>query len=168
MTATQYYLAEFDLEMGTTRRVLERVPEGKLTWKPHAKSSSLGQLASHVAQMPDWMAEIFKGSEFNFRPADGPAYAAADCKSSAELLEVFDRSVAKARAAVAKAGDDSLDVPWALKAGDMTIFTLPRWQVYRSWGMNHVVHHRGQLTVYLRLLDVAVPSVYGPSADEPK
>jgi len=166
MSATRYFLPEFDQEMATTRRVLERVPEDKLAWKPHAKSMTLGQLASHVAQLPDWMAYTFDQDEFNFRPADGPAYAPADCKTNVDLLDLFDRSVAKARQAIGRAEEDSLDKPWTLKGGDKTIFTLPRWSVFRSWGINHVVHHRAQLSVYLRLLDVPVPSIYGPSADE--
>lgn len=166
MTATSYYIPEFDQEMATTRRVLERVPDDKLDWKPHTKSMSLGQLASHVAQLPDWMAYTFDSDGFNFRPAEGPAYAMANCRTNVELLETFDRNVAKARQAISRATDDSLDEPWTLKGGEMTMFTLPRWTVFRSWGINHVVHHRAQLSVYLRLLDVPVPGIYGPSADE--
>lgn len=166
MNVTSYYLPEFDQEMATTRRVLERVPADKLDWKPHAKSMSLGQLASHVAQLPDWVSNIFSADEFDFRPPDGPAFAQADCKSSRELLDLFDRSVASARKAIGGAREDSLDTPWALKAGAHTIFTSPRWSVYRGFGMNHIIHHRAQLSVYLRLLEVPVPSIYGPTADE--
>lgn len=166
MSSTRYYLPEFEQEMATTRRVLERVPADKLDWKPHAKSMSLGQLASHVAQLPDWMSNILEADEFDFRPPDRPAYAQADCKSSQELLDLFDRSVATARKAVGAAREDSLDTPWTLKAGDFTIFTAPRWSVFRGFGMNHIVHHRAQLSVYLRLLDVPVPGIYGPTADE--
>ena len=168
MSATQYLVPEFELEMQSTRRVLERVPEDKLAWQPHPKSYTLGQLASHVAQLPDWVAHIFAGDGFNFRPEGGPAYQAAKCGSSRELLDLFDRSVAKAKAVIGQARDEMLDVPWTLMAGDNVFFSLPRWQVYRSWGMNHMVHHRAQLGVYLRLLDVPVPGTYGPSADTPQ
>ena len=166
MTATRYYLPEFDHEMSVTRRVLERVPIDKHGWKPHAKSMSLGQLASHLAQLPDWMSYILTADHFDFRPPNAPAYAPADCKTSQELLDLFDRSVASSRKAISQAQEDSLDTPWTLKAGDHTIFTSPRWSVYRGFGMNHIVHHRAQLAVYLRLLDVPVPSIYGPTADE--
>ncbi|MEX1186009.1 MAG: DinB family protein [Gemmatimonadaceae bacterium] len=166
MAATRYYLPEFDQEMATTRRVLERVPEDKLDWKPHAKSMSLGQLASHVAQLPSWVSNIFAVDQFDFRPPDGPAFAAADCKSREELLALFDGSVLTARKAIAAATEAGLDTPWTLKAGSHTIFSAPRWSVFRGFGMNHMIHHRAQLSVYLRLLDVPVPAIYGPTADE--
>lgn len=166
MDATRYYLPEFDQEMATTRKLLARVPEDRLDWKPHPKSMSLGQLASHVAQLPDWSANIFGSDEFDFRPPDAPAFVMADCKSNKELLDLFDESVAKAREAVAAAQEDSLDKTWTLKAGPHTIFSAPRWSVYRGFGLNHIIHHRAQLSVYLRLLDVPVPGIYGPSADE--
>jgi len=166
MDATRYFLPEFDQEMATTRRVLERVPADKLDWKPHSKSMSLGQLASHVAQLPDWASNIFRADEFDFRPPGRPAFKMADCKTSEELLDLFDRSVATARKAIADVKEESLDTPWTLKAGDFTAFTAPRWSAFRGFGMNHVIHHRAQLAVYLRLLDVPVPSIYGPTADE--
>ncbi|MCR4339692.1 MAG: DinB family protein [Gemmatimonadaceae bacterium] len=166
MDATRYYLPEFDQEMATTRRVLERVPADKLDWKPHQKSMTLGQLASHVAQLPSWVSNIFAVDEFDFRPPDGPAFAMADCKSGEELLALFDRSVLTARKAIAAATEAGLDTPWTLKAGLHTIFSAPRWSVFRGFGMNHMIHHRAQLSVYLRLLDVPVPVIYGPTADE--
>ena len=166
MSPTRYYLPEFDQEMATTRRVLERVPEDKLDWKPHAKSMSLGQLASHVAQLPDWVSNIFTADEFDFRPPDAPPFKGADCKTNRELLDLFDRSLAIARKAIGGAREESLETAWTLKAGPHTIFSSPRWNVYRGFGMNHMVHHRAQLSVYLRLLDVPVPSIYGPTADE--
>lgn len=166
MTATQYYLPEFDHEMATTRRVLERVPDDKLDWKPHPRSMSLGQLASHVAQLPDWASNIFTADEFDFRPPGRPAFKMADCRSRQELVDLFDRSVATARETIKAAREDSLETPWTLRAGDFTVFTDPRWRVWRGFGMNHMVHHRAQLAVYLRLLDVPVPGIYGPSADE--
>lgn len=166
MNATRYYLPEFDQEMATTRRVLDRVPADKLDWKPHARSMSLGQLASHVAQLPDWVSNIFSADEFDFHPPGGPAFESADCKSRDELLALFDQSVAKARTAIAAADEAGLDAPWTLKVGPQTIFSAPRWSVFRGFGMNHMIHHRAQLSVYLRLLDVPVPGIYGPTADE--
>ena len=166
MSATKYYLPEFDQEMATTRRVLDRVPDDKLDWKPHPKSMSLGQLSSHVAQLPAWASNIFTADEFDFRPPGRPAFKSADCKSRQELLDLFDRSVATAREAIQGVREDSLETPWTLKAGDYTAFTGPRWRVWRGFGMNHMVHHRAQLSVYLRLLDVPLPGIYGPSADE--
>lgn len=166
MSATKYYLPEFDQEMAITRRVLDRVPEDKLDWKPHPRSMSLGQLASHIAELPAWASNIFTADEFDFRPPGRPAFKSADCKSRQELLDLFDRSVATARNAIATVREDSLETPWTLKAGDYTAFTNPRWRVWRGFGMNHLVHHRAQLSVYLRLLDVPVPGIYGPSADE--
>ncbi len=166
MSATQYLLPEFDQEMATTRRVLERVPEDKLDWKPHAKSMSLGQLASHLAQLPAWSASIFGADEFDFRPPDGPEFTMADCKSRGELVALFDDSVGHARAAISGARDETLDSLWTLKAAEHTMFSSPRFTVYRGFGMNHMIHHRAQLSVYLRLLDVPVPGIYGPSADE--
>lgn len=166
MDATRYYLPEFDQEMATTRRVLERVPAHKLDWKPHEKSMTLGRLASHVAQLPDWVSNIFTADEFDFRPPNGPAFAQANCTSREELLALFDQSVLTARKAIAAATEAGLDTPWTLKAGDYTAFTAPRWSVFRGFGMNHMVHHRAQLSMYLRLLDVPVPRIYGPTADE--
>lgn len=166
MSATRYYLPEFDQEMATTRRVLERVPEDKLAWKPHAKSMSLGQLASHVAQLPAWASNIFTADEFDFRPPGAPPFKGADLRSNKELLEAFDKGVATARAAIGGAKDESLDTAWTLKATPHTIFSAPRWSAYRGFGLNHIIHHRAQLSVYLRLLDVPVPKIYGPSADE--
>lgn len=168
MSATQYLVPEFDQEMRITRRLLERVPEDGLNWQPHPKSYTLGQLASHVAQLPDWISYIFSGDEFDFRPAGGPVYQSAKCGSRAELLDLFDRSVAKARTAMETARDETLDTEWSLKAGERTIMSRPRWAVYRGFGLNHLVHHRAQLGVYLRLLEVPVPESYGPSADSPQ
>lgn len=164
--STRYYLAEFNQEMATTRRLLERVPQDKLDWKPHSKSMSLGQLASHLAQLPDWMSSIITADHFDFRPPNAPPYAGANCKSSEELLDLFDGSVETARKAIGEVREDNLDAEWTLKAGEHRIFAAPRWSVYRGFGVNHIIHHRAQLGVYLRLLDVPVPSSYGPTADE--
>ena len=156
-------LPEFDHEMTTTRKVLERVPEDKFDWKPHAKSFSVGELATHVANLPTWGTETLTKSEIDL--AGGQRVAAL--ASKAELMAAFDRNVAATRAALTGKTDPELLAIWSLKRGGKTIFSMPKTAVLRSFVLSHVIHHRGQLSVYLRLLDVPVPSIYGPSADEP-
>jgi uncharacterized damage-inducible protein DinB len=153
---------EFDHEMTTTRKLLERVPEDKFDWKPHARSFSLGALASHLANLPFWGSETLDKSEIDIggSPTPGPP------TSKAELLATFDRNVAATRAALTAKTDAELMAMWSLKRAGHTIFSMPKTVVWRSFVLNHLVHHRGQLSVYLRLLDVPVPSMYGPSADE--
>ena len=160
MTIAQTLLPEFDLEMATTRRVIERVPTEKGQWKPHPKSFSLGHLTQLVATMPGWLTRMIRDSEINL--AGGPGYSH---QSTESLLEQFDRLVPEARATIAATADARFAEPWSLKHGDHTLLTQPRWDGVRQT-INHLVHHRGQLSVYLRLIDVAVPSIYGPSADE--
>jgi uncharacterized damage-inducible protein DinB len=164
MALVDTLLPEFDHEMTTTRKVLERVPEGQFDWKPHPKSFSIGALASHVATLPVWGTEALTVLEFDVGGDQRPPTAPA---SKSELLATFDKNAADARAALAGKTDAELLAMWALKRNGHTIFAMPRTAVWRSFVLNHLIHHRGQLTVYLRLLDVAVPSVYGPSADEP-
>jgi len=155
-------LPEFDHEMTTTRKLLERVPDDRLGWKPHAKSMSLGGLATHLSNLP-WWGEVTV-AHVDFDLASFPSQAEAT--SRAQILDTFDRHVATARSALSGRSDAELMVPWSLKRAGQTIFTMPKAAVWRSFVISHIVHHRGQLSVYLRLLDVAVPSIYGPSADE--
>jgi uncharacterized damage-inducible protein DinB len=155
-------LPEFDHEMATTRKVIERVPEGKFGFKPHEKSMSMGQLASHIAEMPTWATTGITLDSVDLASGYKPFEAA----SSAALLEMFDKNVAGARNSIAGASDETFMKSWSLKRGDKTLMTMPRIAVVRSFMLNHVIHHRGQLSVYLRLNDVPVPSIYGPSADE--
>ena len=155
-------LPEFDHEMAVTRKVLERVPDGQFEWKPHQKSMSLGQLASHVATLASWGSMTLNAPEFDMRGD----FQAPLLGTRADLLASFDKETAAARAALAGKSDAELMAPWSLKREGKTIFTMPKAAVLRSFVMNHLVHHRGQLSVYLRLNDVAVPSIYGPSADE--
>jgi uncharacterized damage-inducible protein DinB len=159
---SQALLPEFDQEMQTTRRTLERVPEDKLAWKPHEKSMSLGQLATHLATMGHW-ADAIAGME-SFDVSTAPP--TPKLNSRAEILAAFDSSTATAHKAIAATTDSEMVKPWTLRAGDKSIFTLPRVAVFRSFILNHLIHHRGQLSVYLRLNNVPVPSIYGPSADE--
>ena len=162
MALNQALLPEFDHEMQTTRRTLERVPEDKLTWKPHDKSMTMGALATHLATINGW-AEAILGTE-SFDVSTAPPNP--ELKSRAELLTAFDKSVASARKAMEKASDAELMKPWSLISAGKTVFTLPRVAVLRSFIFSHSIHHRGQFSVYLRLNNVPVPSIYGPSADE--
>jgi uncharacterized damage-inducible protein DinB len=159
-------LPEFDMEMANTRKVLERVPMEHLAFKPHPKSGSLEWLAWHVSDLPAWVAETVNKDELDFAPVGVPRPAPTKIQSCEHLLENFDKKVADARAAIAGVSDERLAGPWTLKAGEQLIFTMPRTMVLRSFVMNHMIHHRAQLGVYLRLKDVAVPGMYGPSADE--
>ena len=156
-------LPEFDREMTTTRKLLERVPDQSLSWKPHAKSFSLGELATHVASLPTWGAETLNKSELDVGTSQPPGAL----PSRADVLAAFDTSTAAARAALAGRTDAELMAMWTLKQNGTTLFTMPKAMVLRSFVLSHLIHHRGQLSVYLRLLDVPVPSIYGPSADEP-
>jgi uncharacterized damage-inducible protein DinB len=155
-------LSELDQEMPTTRRLLERVPTDKGPWKPHEKSFPLGHLAQLVATMPGWLTMTVRSDHLDLA-AGANQYSFQTTES---LLEQFDRHVAEARDAIAASKEEDYQQPWSLKMRDHVIFTLPRAAVMRQ-NINHLVHHRGQLTVYLRLIDVPLPSIYGPTADEP-
>jgi uncharacterized damage-inducible protein DinB len=162
MPLNQALLPEFDHEIATTRKLLERIPEDKLGWKPHEKSMSLGKLATHLATIGGF-ADAIVGVD-SFDVANSPP--SPELKSRTEILGSFDKTSASARKAIAAASDEQLMKPWTLLASGKTLFTLPRIGVLRSFFMNHSIHHRGQLSVYLRLNNVPVPSIYGPSADE--
>ena len=155
--------AEFREEAKTTRRVLERVPSSKLTWKPHAKSMSLGQLALHVAAAPGRIVSILQKTEHEVNFAN---MKPEDPKSSEEILAAFDQSVKDAGAYLEGLSDEQARATWTLKSNGRTLLTKPRMDVVRMIMLSHVYHHRGQLSGYLRLLDVPVPSIYGPSADD--
>lgn len=168
MSISQMILPEFDQEMATTRKILERVPEGKPDWKPHAKSMTLARLAGHVAELPGWGVNTLEQTELDFAPAGKPAYQPTLFTNRAEILKLFDEGVKAARAAIAKAGDADWQVTWSLKRAGQTLMSMPRYAVLRSMVLNHIIHHRAQLGVFLRLNDVAIPGSYGPSADEPR
>jgi uncharacterized damage-inducible protein DinB len=163
MPINQLLLFEFDMEMEKTRRVLERVPLDKSEWAPHARSMKLGRLAQHVAEIPGWLVPTLQQDELSldgYEPEPPP-------RSGAELLASFDKNVTAARTALAAAKDDAaFGKIWTLKSGGKAMFSAPRAGVVRGFVLNHMIHHRGQLSVYLRLNDIPVPSIYGPSADE--
>jgi len=166
MSISKSILPEFDHEMANTRKTLERVPNDKFAWKPHEKSMTLGGLSTHLANIPSWTAQTFDRDELDIAPPDSGPYRLEEAKSITALLDAFDKNVASARAALEAATDENWQGKWSLLMTGKTIFTLPRTAVMRGFVMNHLIHHRAQLGVYLRLLDVPVPSIYGPSADE--
>ena len=162
MSATAALIQEFDQECKTTRRVLERVPSDKMGWKPHAKSMSLGQLAMHVASAPAYITGWALQDATEMTGGSTPEAA-----STADVLAAHDAGVTKTKETLSKIGDAGLGAMWTMKMPDgTTVMTMPKGALVRSIAFNHVYHHRGQLSVYLRLLDVPVPSIYGPSADE--
>lgn len=166
MSLSAALIAEFDHEMSTTRKLLERLDEARLGWKPHEKSMSAGRLASHIAELPGWPVTTVRQDELDFAPKDGPAWEAANYDRVADILERFDREVKAGREALGELRDEDAGKPWSLMMGGEVLFTIPKAAVLRTWVLNHIVHHRGQLSVYLRQLDIPVPSIYGPSADE--
>jgi uncharacterized damage-inducible protein DinB len=166
MSIAQSFLPEFDHEMATTRRLLERTPEANADWQPHPKSMTLSKLAIHLATLPMWGTMTVRASEFDMNPPEGQSFKPPTWAGHAALLATFDAAVKEAREAIAGASDAELMAPWALKNGGHVVFSLPRVAVLRSFMMNHIIHHRGQYSVYLRLNDVPVPSIYGPTADE--
>lgn len=163
MTLAESFLPQFDVEMATTRRVLERIPEDKLTWKPHQKSMSLGRLAGHIAELPRLGSRIVEQEKM---VAGAGPNAPTEVTSRQQALQILDENVAKTRAAIAGASDEHLVKEWSLEAQGKTFFTLPRIVALRGFMLHHLIHHRGQLSVYLRLNDVPLPMIYGPSADE--
>ncbi len=166
MKISESLLPEFDQEAAMTKSILERCPEAKFSFKPHAKSWDLGALASHLANLPGWATMTLKLDELDIAPPGAPPYSEPPAKTTAELLEKFAKNSADARAAIATADDAEFMKNWTLKKTGQTLFTMPKIVCLRSFVMNHGIFHRGQLAVYLRLIDVPVPALYGPSADE--
>ena len=166
MGLSESLLPEFDNEMVGTRKTLERVPDDKSDWKPHEKSMAMGGLATHLSNIPTWANFTIDQDSLDLAPGGKPMPPMELAKSNEELLATFDANVAKARAAIAGASDAELFKPWSLMTNGNTIMTMPKIVVLRNFVMNHLIHHRAQLGVYLRLNDLPVPSIYGPSADE--
>lgn len=165
MAIAESILPEYDHETATTRALLERVPADKAEWKPHARSMSLGQLAMHIANLPQWAFIALERKEFDTNPPEGTRVTSPPFESVAHLLDMYDVNVSAARALLVRTTDGEFMVQWTLKHAGKALFSMPRVAVLRSFVLNHSVHHRGQLSVYLRLLDVPIPNIYGPTAD---
>ena len=166
MSLSQLLLPEFDREMANTRKVLERIPEDKLAWKAHEKSNTIGWVGMHLAEIPGWAAMTLNQDSLDLAPPGGEPYRTPVATSRQVILDRFDSNVVSARAAIAAAEDEQFFKPWSLLMAGETLFTMPRIAVLRNFVLNHTVHHRAHLCVYLRLNDVPVPALYGPSADE--
>ncbi|MFQ5641006.1 MAG: DinB family protein [bacterium] len=166
MKLSNTILPEFDNEMAKTRTILERIPTDKFVWKPHEKSWTMGDLATHLANIPSWTLHTLNEDSLDMAPSASPPPRVSPADSPEDVLARFDKNVAEARTAIAGTSDEHFHKPWSLLSGGNTVFTLPRIAVLRSFVLNHNIHHRAQLGVYLRLNDVAVPAIYGPSADE--
>ena len=166
MTIAETLLPEYDHEIAGVRKTLERVPAAKFDWKPHPKSGSMLWLASHLANLPTWGTLTLSSDELDMAPGGKPMEPPPPPADTAGLVTALDKNAAEARAAIARASDADLVKPWSLLTNGKVLFTMPKVSVLRSFVMNHMIHHRAQLGVYLRMHDVAVPSLYGPSADE--
>jgi uncharacterized damage-inducible protein DinB len=162
MSFSETLLPEYDQEMAGTRKILEALPDENFGWKPHEKSMTLGRLASHVAEMPSWAETTITTGKLVI----GPDFLPFNAKTKAEILDFFDKSVVAGRAALAAASDEELSKNWELEYGGRVVMSMPRTLVLRNMVMNHMIHHRGQLSVYLRLNDLPCPGMYGPSADD--
>lgn len=166
MSYAETILPEFDQEMGNTRKVLERVPEDKWDWKAHPKSNTIGWNANHLAEIPGWVEVTLKQTEWDFAPPGGEPYQTPTLRTREEVLSVFDQNVAAGRKAISEAKDEEMNQTWTLLFGGTPIYSAPRSATMRSFILNHLIHHRAILCVYLRLNDVPVPGLYGPSGDE--
>lgn len=163
MAIKDAFIAELNYESALTKKMLERVPLDKKDWKPHEKSMSVGRLATHVAEITHWMTDILSADEFDFMKAN---FKPTTASSTEELLSIFQENLDKAIASLEKTTDEEFKKIWVVKNGETIMFQTPKNVAVRGWAFSHMIHHRGQLSVYLRLLDVPVPGMYGPTADE--
>lgn len=166
MSYAQQILPEFDQEMANTRKVLEKIPDDKFDWQAHPKFRTIGWNANHLAEIPGWVEGTLTQTSWDLAPAGGEPYQSPDLKTRKEVLALFDQNVAAARNAIAAVKDEDLGVQWSLLQAGNPIFTIPRAAVIRSFVLNHLIHHRAHLCVYLRLNNIPVPGMYGPSGDD--
>ena len=165
MRIAELLLLELQQESANTRKMIERVPTDKLEWQPHEKSMTVGRLATHIAELPVWFGRIIPVDEFDFT---APIFKLQKKETTTEILDVFDKQLAEAISILQTASDETLDAVFTARRGGQVVMQLPRKVALRAFALNHIYHHRGQLSVYLRLLDIPVPGMYGPSADEKK
>ncbi len=163
MSVKSSFIAELKQEAVSTQKLLERVPIGSVSWKPHEKSMSLGRLATHIAELASWVTEILTTEEIDFGTRE---FKPTIANSVEELLEIYRKNLDKALATLEATPDEEFDKPWVVKNDGQVLFTMPKGVCVRGWAYSHLYHHRGQLTVYLRMLNVPLPAIYGPSADE--
>lgn len=163
MALKDSYLAELVREAASSQKILEKVPSEKLSWKPHEKSYAMGALAGHIAEIPSWLDLILNADELDFATMN---YMPPKINENADIMKIFEENLATAKTVLEKATDEKFEGKWRMRHGENIYFELPRPVVIRTWIFSHIVHHRAQLGVYLRLLDIPVPAVYGPSADE--
>lgn len=163
MALNQPLLEELDREAQITKKILGKVPSEHLAWQPHEKSYKLGGLASHISEIPGWLDIIINDDELDFATMD---YTPPTINKNADIIKLFEENLAKGKEVLQQTTDDKFNGNWRMRQGEQIFFELPRTQVIRTWVMNHIVHHRAQLGVYLRLLNIPVPGTYGPSADE--
>jgi uncharacterized damage-inducible protein DinB len=166
MQISELLLPEFDQEMANTRKVLERIPNDKLDWKATSKSNTIGWVASHLVEIPNWVSGTFAGESWDIQPPGTEAYHTPILTSREQMLAAFDKHVAEGRLALEKASNDEFFQSWSLLQSGKPLFTMPRYTVIRSFVINHMIHHRTFLISYLRLNNVAVPGMYGPSGEE--
>ena len=166
MSYAETVLPEFDQEMASTRKVLERIPQDKLEWQAHPKSHTIGWNASHLADLPNWLVVTLTQPSLDIAPVGGEPYKLPNLTSRDEILDYFDRNVAAARQAITKVKDEEMGQIWKLERGGVPLLAMPRGAVVRGLVLNHMIHHRAILCVYLRLNDIPVPGMYGPSGDE--
>jgi uncharacterized damage-inducible protein DinB len=165
MSYAQSILPEFDHEMASTRKLLERLPDDKLEWRAHPKSNTIGWNANHLAEIPGWVEGTLTELSWDFAPVGGEPYKSPTLATRKEILELFDRNVAAARKAIAAVQDEEMGKLWSLLQGGKPIMTMPRAAMIRGFILNHLIHHRAHLCVYFRLNGVPVPGMYGPSGD---
>ncbi len=166
MSIAESILPEFELEMAGTRKVLERITDDKLDWKAHEKSNTIGWVACHLAEIPGWVEGTLTQDNWDINPEGGESYQSPKLSSRQEILDLFDANIATAKEQIEKASDEEFAKSWSLLTAGKAIITMPKLGVIRTWVLNHTIHHRAHLCVYLRLNDIPVPALYGPSADE--
>ena len=166
MSIGESFVPEFDIEMAGTRKALERIPDEKLDWQAHEKSGSIGWVANHLAEIPGWVEGTLTADTWDINPVDGEPYKSPELASVKKILELFDTNIATARKRLAESPDEEFAKSWSLLSAGETLITMPKAGVIRTWVLNHTIHHRGILTVYMRLNDIPVPGLYGPSGDE--